>query len=740
MYSSNIKVEDINIRRSIGILSESISDNETKVIDRIIKNHKVIEEHSDLDIRNTRFNKSDMLYEICEAISKFNMDEHKKFIVAIGEVSFLFDYNYIKYEASELINDISDYFIIFNENNEDLGNIIKNMSSSLKTLIEEVDCIDNFDLYLLKESDYIADSDDVKGLIDKYKKDDKKSDSKLKNIIVKLYAKSPEEIIDETPSILKLIRLFGVIGSVAINPFLGLVVFMTDQWLRLDVNRTETEKLYKVFKKEQDKISDKAMWADEDSKKGKELKSYSKCLDNCMEKIEEFRDSLYTDDELENRDSFDEACNDKENMIFVNELYGNSIYKQTYLDILNKFKSITSITYITYVDTEYVSKFMNLDNIEDLKLYYCTQNGHLKLDLGLVVCNDDNMDKNLMLVSNICKQYSNQYYIAMYEKIDNKYKIYLLSKFRVEFDTEEEDNNMINTSILYSDIEEMYNILNISEKISKIEESGLLDIYDNIKENMNIIEANSPMTISSIIIEADGLIDIEEYIKLLNESKTNSESPYIKTELSCSIGILNDIHESANLNVFNKLDIQLEAGNLLQNIIQEKVNLSSLKVASINLVNKTKELSNKEKEISKKFDITLSSFRRKMEQTLTTDRREAIIKGSIIPSASKCIKLALLTGAAFLVNPVLAIIGSIGALAVSKGCTKKERQILLDEVEIELKAVTKEISIAESDNNMKKYRRLLLYKNKLEREAQRIRYNIQVTGQSVIEREDEGDD
>ena len=65
---------------------------------------------------------------------------------------------------------------------------------------------------------------------------------------------------------------------------------------------------------------------------------------------------------------------------------------------------------------------------------------------------------------------------------------------------------------------------------------------------------------------------------------------------------------------------------------------------------------------------------------------------------------------------------TISLIAVSKHSTNKERALLLDEIDIELDALEKEISNAESRNQMKRYRILLTHKKKLQREKQRIKY------------------
>ena len=116
---------------------------------------------------------------------------------------------------------------------------------------------------------------------------------------------------------------------------------------------------------------------------------------------------------------------------------------------------------------------------------------------------------------------------------------------------------------------------------------------------------------------------------------------------------------------------------------------------------------------------------------MTNNRREAIIKGSLIPSFSRCLVAGITLAGIATVNLPLAIITAMGGIACSAHLNKKERLLLLDEIETELEVVDKELNIADSNNNMKKYRALLRYKKELQRQYQRIKYNIRI-GKDII--------
>ena len=162
-----------------------------------------------------------------------------------------------------------------------------------------------------------------------------------------------------------------------------------------------------------------------------------------------------------------------------------------------------------------------------------------------------------------------------------------------------------------------------------------------------------------------------------------------------------------------------------------QVNLNSIKLGLQGLKAKFKDLNTKQKEATQNLDNAARAFTTATKNALVSDRREAIIKGSVIPSFSRCIKASiLLAGVAHFSLPA-AVIGALGALAISAKLTRDERLLLLDEIETELEVVDKELQIADSNNQTNKYRELLKYKKNLQRQYQRIRYNIRV-GKDIL--------
>lgn len=136
----------------------------------------------------------------------------------------------------------------------------------------------------------------------------------------------------------------------------------------------------------------------------------------------------------------------------------------------------------------------------------------------------------------------------------------------------------------------------------------------------------------------------------------------------------------------------------------------------------------KQERLSKAADASFDHFSKSIKNALVSDRREAIIKGSIIPSFSRCVKigigLVVLGGVAKSV--LIPVITALGAMGVSKHLTKKERILLLDEIDTELQVIEKEIQMADANNQTNKYRELLKCKKELQRQYQRIKFNVKV--------------
>ena len=115
-----------------------------------------------------------------------------------------------------------------------------------------------------------------------------------------------------------------------------------------------------------------------------------------------------------------------------------------------------------------------------------------------------------------------------------------------------------------------------------------------------------------------------------------------------------------------------------------------------------------------------------MQRANRNENREAIIRGSILPSASKVVKAAILDGGVALINPAIAIILAVGQLACRKKMQAKERQLVLDEIDIELEMCKRYLRQAEDQNDLEAQKRILQIQRNLERQKQRIQYKMKI--------------
>lgn len=209
---------------------------------------------------------------------------------------------------------------------------------------------------------------------------------------------------------------------------------------------------------------------------------------------------------------------------------------------------------------------------------------------------------------------------------------------------------------------------------------------------------------------------------------------------------IESIYEAANetlalADVYSALSIMIDAYSS-RNTMLEGSFTNNLKVASMKLKNAMSKMTDKERSISRSIDINMSSFKKSIENSFTNDNREAIIKGSVLPSFSKILKLCIVNAGLLVFNlPVVAVIGTLGYIGMNGKFKYKERQMIIDEIEIELEICEKYINIAEQKNDMKALKQLLTTKRELERQRQRIKYKMKVDfGQKYYDAKSNGKD
>ena len=291
------------------------------------------------------------------------------------------------------------------------------------------------------------------------------------------------------------------------------------------------------------------------------------------------------------------------------------------------------------------------------------------------------------------------------------------------------------------DFEEAASVIYISEMMENISE-GLIDdnvegiIFKNLyKLDNDSIDALTDFSMTvPIILEKDKLCEaLTEYRNELRESSDNVAN-YIR--IDCLNENIYKLKEDTNVyatsNNLNGIRCYLACLNEMINMnaskdyIMEMNFTNTLKLAVNRLKKTATKLKDKDKQISNSIDVAVNNTSKGLETALMNDNREAVIKGRILPSASKCIKIACVLGVAWAISPAVAVIGAIGGFACSSKLKAKERQLVLDDIEIELKMVDRYIKQAEDENNLKKVRQLEMIQRNLQRQQQRIKYKMHV--------------
>lgn len=291
------------------------------------------------------------------------------------------------------------------------------------------------------------------------------------------------------------------------------------------------------------------------------------------------------------------------------------------------------------------------------------------------------------------------------------------------------------------DLEEAASIIYIADTMESISE-GLID--DNVEgivfKNIYKLDNDSIDTLTDfsitvpVILEKDKLCEalvnyrdtlrntsdrVEDYIRIdcLNENinKLREDTNVYATSnnlrgIRCYLACLN---EMVNMNTSEDYIMEMNFSNTL------KLAVDRLKKTAV-------KLKDKDKQISNSIDVAVNNVSKGMETALMNDNREAVIKGRILPSASKCIKIACALGVTWAINPAIAVIGAIGAFACSKKLQAKERQLIVDDIDIELKMCDRYIKQAEDEGDLKKVRELEIIQRNLQRQQQRIKYKMHV--------------
>lgn len=278
------------------------------------------------------------------------------------------------------------------------------------------------------------------------------------------------------------------------------------------------------------------------------------------------------------------------------------------------------------------------------------------------------------------------------------------------------------------------------DNINKLNKEELLSsIADNIR--LFTTDSDNLRDLSNVLMVSKS-VDKSAYEDVLVKVKDTTNDDAEKLVIANELSYIDTFRFSSDIITESLLSI--EANNILNDLFIEGVteavkpinknrpkkkgvNFNDLQLSMKAFSNKVKNLNGKVQAMWKNIDMYGNSIIKGIQKGLTSDRREDIIKGNIIPSMSKCIKYIIaIAGTSFVGSffgaPYVGILTAVGIFASSKYLNDKEKMQIYDEIDTELKVVEKEIDMALSEGDTKKYRFLLTYQKKLNREKMRIKY------------------
>ena len=272
------------------------------------------------------------------------------------------------------------------------------------------------------------------------------------------------------------------------------------------------------------------------------------------------------------------------------------------------------------------------------------------------------------------------------------------------------------------------NISTIQEKINNINNANIDAITEFSIKNPDLIH---PEELSEILTEHREdtlkLVDVNKYVRSTILSENITKLNNFKYDFSEECSIQSALHEMANTIITRDvIEESLLYTKESQTPLLELSFTNTINMAIERVKKAATDLSDKEKIMSKTVDQSLENFGRGITDVYKTENREAVIRGNVLPPASRIIKMAIITGLAFLLHPALAVVSVLGHVAMAKETRAKERFIILDELDVELNMCNRYIKQAEDKNDLKAVRQCLMIKKKLEAQRNRLRYKMEV--------------
>lgn len=288
-----------------------------RLYNRVNENYEKIDKKLGIGkiIRECGFNKFDddtyrtkIIMELTESIFEAysNVIELYRFNVTLESVLFAFNSIGIKADQTLLMKTITEYYVDNSSlSQDDMKRVITEMNlysdEAKENTVSLFETEQKLSFGLVKQK-----ANTIKELCESYRMNTK-SVSNLKTTMTKIYARSLDECVENSPNILGIITTtITSLGMACIHPVLGILSAFTQYLISKDMDIKQTSKYLEELKDEKRKVQNKL-----DKKETEELKKYLERIDASIEKVQDYRTSLLSDEENEKEfDSYDDYDDD----------------------------------------------------------------------------------------------------------------------------------------------------------------------------------------------------------------------------------------------------------------------------------------------------------------------------------------------------------------------------------------------------------------------------------------------
>ena len=674
-----------------------------KSIDRILENHNKLSKRFELEsFTNNRLSIKDKCNLICELVDTYKTSPFIKFNIALEELSLLSSISGCPINESDMVEGVTNYFLLRRENS------IEDIDSYKKAILESKVLSTGADSkvqYLTKDKS----TDILESVIQ-----DGSWENKLNN-----WKLNPDKNSNDLINILKenccnIDAIRSIIETV--NDFFKINDIETDVNL---LSRIVTECGLKNFNPKEAASMSKYIEESVHDMNGI-LEDQINIMYDICEADKTNLSYANTDDIVEDLQyTFSDGGFDKYRL---NNLIQDSITTSKMIDKQSAMKEYGLDVY----DFENESNRITEDNYCD----FVDESGHISLKIASLVNTDRFHDKHsrsdamnfiestVKCMNNALLNRDSRVYSIMN---DGVYDIYLRTNYAVPMSIQQEHDRMFAP-------EDIRNLAVFEEcvQVAELYQEKALNLYKRIMNRsvLSSISEDAGILLTESMENLFWADFVDEFYKGCVREGNNfniNNSDYLSFWYpEENIDLLKE-----NFDIANDIVRFATPGRVLE----EGVNLNTLRLTWQAFKKKVKNFSAKEKEMCRDLDATFNHFLKGVQSFFEVDHREQIITGQIRPSLSKMLKIALgLAGLGIATNFYVSAVVAVAGLAINKRTSVKEKNMILDEIDIELKVVDRELQKAEASGSTKKYRYLLTVQKNLQRERQRIYYNLSTKG------------